>query len=259
MRIDFKTFKYKWHRPASNQFPTGSRVYKGFQGSGKTLSMVKYARDILKKYPNCVIFSNIKLYGFEQLYYHQEFDEESETYYYLRDNGNYQFIHDDELLKHALQFRNGTDGVLVLLDEAHLYFNKKTGISLDVLTAISQQRKDRKRIVFSSQIWEELDISLRKQVKEIVSCRCLFGFLQFNTVYNGETLCYQYNPDGTSGYNAKKIYSELFKHSDFLYESYNTYQKIITNQDYNRSPSSDSHINVVNSTKKQKTKTLFSF
>ena len=45
----------------ANQFPTGSRVYKGYQGSGKTLSMVKYAQDIVKKYPNCAIFSNIRL------------------------------------------------------------------------------------------------------------------------------------------------------------------------------------------------------
>lgn len=240
MRIYWDTFTKKWHRPPRNQFPTGSRVYKGFQGSGKTLSMVKYAKDLLKAYPDMVIFSNINIYGIEQLYYHQAYDDEQKCYYYERDNGNYQFIHDDELLKHALMFRNGTGGVLVLLDEAHLYFNKKTGISLDVLTAISQQRKDRKRLVFSSQIWEELDISLRKQVKEIVNCRCLLGFLQINTIFNGETLRYQHNLDGSSGYNAKKISTEIFKHSDYLYNSYNTYQKIITNQQYDRPLTSSS-------------------
>lgn len=244
MRVDWRTFKQKWHKPEPNQFPTGSRVYKGYQGSGKTLSMVKYAQDVLKKFPNCVIFSNIRLYGFKQLYYHQDYDEDSDNYYYKRDDGNYQFIHDDEMLSHALLFRNGTDGCLILLDEAHLFFNKKTGISLDVLTAISQQRKDRKRLVFSSQIWEELDISLRKQVKEIVSTRCLFNCIQFNTVYDGETLHYQYNPDGTSGYTAKKLYTEIFKHSDQLYQSYNTYQKILTNQSYSRLPTPDTHINL---------------
>ena len=242
MRVDWRTFKEKWHKPAPNQFPTGSRVYKGFQGSGKTLGMVKYAQDILKQFPDCVIFSNIRLYGFEQLHYRQVYDDDTDNYYYEREYGNYQFIHDDEILKHALLFRNGTNGCLVLLDEAHLYFNKKNGISLDVLTAISQQRKDRKRLVFSSQIWEELDISLRKQVKEIVSCRCLFHCVQINTIYDGETLRYQYNQDGTSGYNAKKLYTEIFKHSDRLYNSYNTYQKILTNQSYSRSPSFDNNI-----------------
>lgn len=244
MKIYWKTFKEKWHKPPKAQFPTGSRVYKGFQGSGKTLSMVKYVHDILKQYPDCAVFSNIRLYDLEQLNYSQNYDDDDKTFYYSRNCGNYQFIHDDEILKHALLFRNGTSGVLVLLDEAHLYFNKKSGISLDVLTAISQQRKDRKKLVFSSQIWEELDISLRKQVKEIVSCRSLFGCIQVNTIYDGETLRYQYNPDGSSGYNANKILTEIYKHSDSLYNSYNTYQKIITNQNYSRLPSSDSHINI---------------
>lgn len=251
MKIYWKTFPQKWTKPKQNTFPTGSRVYKGFQGSGKTLSMVKYVHDILKQFPDCVIFSNIRLYGIEQLHYHQEYDNENDNYYYVRDHGNYQFIHDDELLKHALLFRNGDKGVLVLLDEAHLYFNKKNGISLDVLTAISQQRKDKKRLVFSSQIWEELDISLRKQVKEIVSCRCIYGCIQINTIYDGETLTYQYNSDGSSGYNAKKIRTEIYKHSDQLYQSYNTYQKIITNQNYSRLNTSDTHINIPTSTPKR--------
>ena len=71
----------------------------------------------------------------------------------------------EELLVFALAERRGAKGVLILLDEAHLYFHKSKGMPLDVLTAISQQRKDRRKLVFSSQIWEELDISLRKQVK----------------------------------------------------------------------------------------------
>lgn len=259
MKIDLKSFKEHWTRPPRGQFPTGSRVYKGYQGSGKTLSMVKYVYDILKDYPDCVVFSNIRLYNIPQLHYHQEYDEFDKVFYYKRDMGTYQFIHDDELLKHALMFRNGEMGVLVLLDEAHLYFNKKSGISLDVLTAISQQRKDRKKLVFSSQIWEELDISLRKQVKEIVNCRCLFHLLQFNTIYNGETLTYQRFIDGSSGWNAKKLYSELFKHNDILYNSYNTYQKIITNQNYSRTPSSDVYNTIVTQDSKRSKHSLFSF
>lgn len=214
MKIFWNTFPKKWVPPKRNQFPTGSRVYKGFQGSGKTLSMCKYALDIAKAYPECQIFSNFIIHGIK----------------------NYYLIKNDEDLILALSYRNGTDGVLVLLDEAHLYFGKKNGISLDVLTAISQQRKDRRRIVFSSQIWEELDISLRKQVKEIVSCRTLFGFIQINTISDGESLSY----DKLAGeYVAKKIRTEIFKHNLDLYNSYDTYQKIITNEQYNRPFTSD--------------------
>lgn len=209
MKIYWDTFLKKWVKPKKNQFPTGSRVYKGFQGSGKSLSMVKYAQDISKEYPESLIYSNMKLKNIK----------------------NYVFIENDSVLKEALSLSNGERGVLILLDEAHLYFNKKSGISLDVLTCISQQRKDRKRLVFSSQIWEELDISLRKQVKEIVSCRCFAGKFQINTLSDGETLTY----DKQLGeYVAKRIRYEIFKHYKELYDSYDTYQKIVSNRDYQR-------------------------
>ena len=182
MKIDWRSFRRKYTRPKKGLFPVGSRVYKGFQGSGKTLSMVKYALDIHKKFPDAYIFSNIHIKGI--------------------DEKHYCYIENDAILKYALEVQRGERGVLVLLDEAHLYFNKKSGISLDVLTAISQQRKDRRRLVFSSQIWEELDISLRKQVKEIVSCRNIMGLIQVNTISDGETLTY----DKLQGeYVAKKI------------------------------------------------------
>lgn len=213
MKIYWNTFPKKWRPQPKGQFPTGSRVYKGFQGSGKTLSMTKYALDLAQKFPECEVFSNFKINGIE----------------------NFHYISNDNDLKSALALKNGAGGVLVLLDEAHLYFGKKSGISLDVLTAISQQRKDRRRIVFSSQIWEELDISLRKQVKEIVSCRTFFSFLQINTISDGETLSY----DKLEGaYVAKKIRTEIFKHNEELYASYDTFQKIITNEEYSRTPSS---------------------
>lgn len=220
MRIYWNTFPKKWTPPKRGTFPTGSRVYKGFQGSGKTLSMVKYAIDLSKAYPNCQVFSNFIIKGID----------------------NFNYIDNDNDLKYALGLRNGTDGVLVLLDEAHLYFGKKSGISLDVLTAISQQRKDRRRIVFSSQIWEELDISLRKQVKEIVNCRCFFGFLQVNTISDGESLSY----DKLHGeYVAKKIRTEIFKHNLELYNSYDTLQKIITNEEYSRTPSGATNVTLL--------------
>lgn len=212
MRVYWNTFLKKYVRPPKNQFPTGSRVYKGFQGSGKTLSMVKYAFDIQKQFPNCIIVSNIR----------------------IKNLNNFYYIENDKILHDALEYSSGEGGMLILLDEAHLYFNKKSGISLDVLTAISQQRKDRKRLVFSSQIWEELDISLRKQVKEIVNCRCIMGKLQINSISDGETLTYN-KLEGE--YQAKHITTEVFKHYKALYDCYDTRQKIITNKQYNREPS----------------------
>jgi hypothetical protein len=209
MRIDFESFTKSWHMPSRGQFPIGSRVYCGFQGSGKTLSMIHYVIKIRREYPACAVFSNIKL---------------------TIPDFPYAYFQTAEQLSTALNASFDANGKIILIDEAHLFFNKKSGISLDVLTAISQQRKDRTRIVFSSQIWEELDISLRKQVKEIVRCHKIFN-LQINTVSNGETLTYD---KIQSEYVAKKLYTEVFKHSDELYRCYDTRQKIVTNKDYTR-------------------------
>lgn len=226
MRVYWDTFLKRWTRPPKNQFPVGSRVYKGYQGSGKTLSMVKYAFDLQKAYPKCIIFSNIIIRGLN----------------------NFHYIENDLDLKTAIELQNGASGVLVLLDEAHLYFNKKSGIPLDLLTSISQQRKDRRRLVFSSQIWEELDISLRKQVKEIVSCKCYMSKLQINTISDGESLAFD---KLSSEYVAKKIRTEVFKHNTELYRSYDTYQKIFTNKSYNR-PVTQSNVAVYNNISQKK-------
>lgn len=215
MKIYWKTFAQKWQKPPKNQFPIGSIVFKGHQGCGKTLSLVQYVIELQKQFPDCLVYSNVHIKGLK----------------------NYTYIDTDEKLVEALKVQNGTQGVAVVLDEAHLYFGKKTGIPLDVLTAISQQRKDRRRIIFTSQVWEELDISLRKQVKDIVNCKNLFGLIQINKVYDGETLTYD---KLSSSYVADKKYTYIFKHSLELYSAYNTYQKIITNENYNRNPQSPS-------------------
>lgn len=208
MRVDWQSFRKKYTPPLKGQFPVGSRVYIGRQGKGKTLSMVEYTHYLMEKYPDAVVFSNVILFGVK-----------------------YHHIKEDSDLSLALAYQNGAAGVLVLLDEAHLTFGKKTGISVDVLTSISQQRKDRRRLVFSSQIWNELDISIRKQVQEVVDCKS-FGRFQLNTVYDGESIRLD---KSDYSYSMEKIERELYKHNDEYYGRYDTFQKILTNEQYTRS------------------------
>lgn len=204
MRIDWNSFIKHRTPEKGKQFPTGSAVYFGFQGQGKTLAMTDYAFRIKREFPECKVFANYNLFGID-----------------------YTYCFSDEDVKDALSYQNGKNGVLILLDEAHLYFGKKTGIGLETLTAISQQRKDRRRIVFTSQIWEELDISLRKQVKEIYHCKKILNLILIN-VSDGETLSYD---KLKSEYVANHKRWEIFKMNDEYYNRYNTYQKIITNDE----------------------------
>lgn len=148
----------------------------------------------------------------------------------LLKNLDYILIKDNIDLHNCLKIQNGEDGVLIALDEAHLFFNKKDGISLDVLTCISQQRKDRRKIFFTTQIWEELDVSLRKQVKEVVNCNNI-GRIQINKIIDGESIVFDKMLGTWVG--DTKAYA-IYKHNKELYQKYDTYQKIINNQEYHR-------------------------
>lgn len=208
MIIDWESFKKPYKAPTKGLFPIGSRVYIGRQGKGKTLSMVQYTHWLQERHPKCKVFSNVILRGIK-----------------------YKLLRSDDDVARALAYQNGQDGVLVLLDEAHLFFNVQSGIPMDVVTAISQQRKDRRRIVFSSQIWNELSMSLRKQVEEVVNCRS-FGRIQWNTVYYGDTV--QLDKSDYS-YVMAKMHTEVYKHNQEYYDRYDTYQKIVRNNQYDNS------------------------
>lgn len=215
MKIDFKSFFKHRTKEDKKGFPTGSRVYYGHQGNGKSLSMARYVIQLKNEFPNCKVYSNLLLKGID-----------------------FTPIKTPSDLADALSVRNGGDGVLVCIDEAHLFFNNtRGGISLDVLTAISQQRKDRRKIVFTSQIWEEMDISLRKQVPEIIKCKKIMNMIVL-THFNGYTM--KYNKQENE-FIAEKDYTEIFKLNDELYNCYDTYQKIITNDEYHREFANNSY------------------
>lgn len=210
-RVDFRSFGKKLSKQDKNPFPIGTRVYVGHQGKGKTLSMVDYAYRLAAVYPEMVLYTNVII---------------------KKPIGIKVFaISTPEGLKKALEHQNGEKGVLVLLDEAHLFWSKKDGIPLEVIGAISQQRKDRRRIVFTTQVWYSMDIDLRRQVKEVVVCR-QFPFwqkLQWNTVFDGETVKQTVDNDITMD----RIFTEFFKHNDEYHTRYDTHQKITKNSDHN--------------------------
>lgn len=226
--IDRKSLTKKKSPEKHGQFPTGTRAYKGWQGRGKTLSITEYVFRLKEKYPECVIFSNVKMQGIPDFHYTKT----------------------DEEVRQGLRFRNGEKGVINVIDECHLYCNKKTGISIDFLTQISQQRKERRKIVISSQIWEDLDISLRKQVPEIITCRNFLN-LQINTISNGEGL--HYNKQ-SGQYEAPLRGVEIFKRNDEYFKRYDTYQKVETNEVYRReiTPSTALVVKEISSLKNRK-------
>ena len=81
--------------------PDGILVFCGPQGSGKTLSAVRYVLDLLRAFPNAILCSNVKIYG-------------------LPDSVRYvQYTGLDCFDK----YNNGFEGVIFLIDEIHIEFN----------------------------------------------------------------------------------------------------------------------------------------
>lgn len=208
MVIDWRSFLFKYKRPPKNQFPAEMVVYKGHQGCGKSLSLTCDAFDIVKDFPNCKVFSNMKLYGM-----------------------GYVPITSNNDLINALQYKNGELGVLIILDEAQNYFNKKNGVPIEVMAQFCQNRKNRRCILMTSQIWEDLDVMLRKQVKTVVNCTCLFGKIQINRYLNGYELSFD---KMTGEFVAPKKFTKVFKHNKKYYSRYETLEIIQTNETYNR-------------------------
>ena len=165
----FDTVEYKHKFDKEHPFyfkPFGTCIFCGAQGYGKTLSAVQYVINIMKKYPRTVIVSNvaIKSYPFNA-YLDGEtirrLDDDSivttESILYEAENHiDYQPYCLEytglDMLKYVC---NAEYGVVFLIDEIHLELNslESKNIDIEVMVEISQQRKQRKHIVGTSQIY----------------------------------------------------------------------------------------------------------
>lgn len=177
--------------------PEGLLVFSGVQGSGKTLSAVQYCLNILKEYPNCIFCSNVKIEGVDFIPY--------------------------DGIESLTSLENGYAGVLYLIDEMHLEFNslESKNISIEEMTEIAQQRKQRKHIVGTSQVFMRLAKAFREQVHDVIMCNCHFGLLQHNVWMDGTTATEE---DGKLIGNTKGNF--WFFHNQELYGAYDTYAKM---------------------------------
>lgn len=217
----------------------GLIVFTGAQGEGKTLSAVKYACEILKEYPKCKLCTNLMIkdfpivtlsdfirdwYGIEAF---TKFDRLSEY-------SQYKIIQDYILLNRVFAFndaddlrryQNGEEGVLYLIDEIQLYFNslESKNINMDVMVEIAQQRKQRKNIIATSQIFGRMAKPLREQFNTVVKCHNFASILQRNWFIRQEDI----TPDADM-MNPRGIVSNTwwFFHSRVDYERYDTFYKI---------------------------------
>lgn len=196
----FSALKYKrdFRREHPEYFdPEGLLVFCGVQGSGKTLSAVQYCLNILSQYPDCLFCSNVKIEGIDFIPY--------------------------DGIQSLTSLENGYAGVLYLIDEMHLEFNslESKNISIEEMTEIAQQRKQRKHIVGTSQVFMRLAKAFREQVHDVVLCNCHLGLLQHNRWVDGTTASEE---DGKFQGDMKGNF--WFFHNRDLYGAYDTYAKM---------------------------------
>ena len=209
--------------------PFGTLVFCGSQGSGKTLSAVRYCNKLLNDFPYAVFNITNRPFNARLV----ATDDELEPFVVVSDVDGQRVTEETIISKQhkyvtveydgldSLKFiNNGKQGVLFFIDELHLEMNslESKNIDIDVMTEISQQRK---HIVGSSQVFMRLAKPLREQIKNVVLCKCFFGLVQWNKLIDGETAVER---DGKLECEVKK--RVLWTHFPELYEEYDTYAKM---------------------------------
>lgn len=179
---------------------TGINIFCGSQGSGKTLSMVHYLKKILKDFPRAILVTNMEL-----------------NFPICNKVINYEGFD-------SFQIENDIYGVIYVLDEIHLILNslESKGVPLSVIVELSQQRKQRKLILGSSQVYSRMAKPLREQIKNVIVCKNYFKIFQFN--YLIDAFSTTEKSDGKL--KITKLKCAFFFHSIADYTSYDTYKKM---------------------------------
>ena len=178
----------------------GINIFCGPQGSGKTLSMVHYFQKIIHDYPKAIVVTNIE--------FNFEIPNQVIQYSGFKD----------------FEIENGIYGVIYLLDEIHLILNslESKGVPLSVIVELSQQRKQRKLILGSSQVYSRMAKPLREQIRNVIVCKNYFGIFQLNYLIDA----FETSENANGKLEVKKMKTSFFFHRKEDYTNYDTYKKM---------------------------------
>lgn len=181
--------------------PEGLMIFCGEQGSGKTLSAVQYVKKLCEAYPAAILCTNVAIMGLPPTTQVVEYDG----------------------LDCLKSLENGYAGVIYLIDEIHLEFNslESKNIDIEVMIEVSQQRKQRKHIVGTTQVYGRLAKPFREQIRNVVLCDNFFKVFQFNRLIDGSK-----SREENGKLITETCRSFFWVHSPALYDCYDTYAKM---------------------------------
>lgn len=230
-------------------YPEGLLVFCAEQGAGKTLSAVQYCIKVNNMYPDAVFCTNVSIKEFPincyyeiknitenltKIYFYtiasdeivrivNVFTENGETRTEIENIKDIKIVVAYDGIDCIKDLSNGIEGVLYLIDEIHLEFNslESKNIPIEIMVEVSQQRKQRKHIVGTSQVYMRLAKPLREQIDTVVICKNYLSCIQYNTVINGKTAV-----EDNGKLQAEILHKFLWFHKPELYDSYDTYAKM---------------------------------
>ena len=178
----------------------GITCYAGRQGAGKTTAMVEYLERMRRKYPECLIVTN---FGYQH-----------ET----RPMGGWNDFFD---------VRNGEKGVIFAIDEIQNEFSSSNWKNFPetLLSEITQQRKQKIKIVATTQVFTRMAKPLREQTFEVVDCKTLAGRWTFTKAFEAD----EYNAVIDQPNLKNKLHRKWrknFVQTALLRSTYDSYSKV---------------------------------
>ena len=179
--------------------PYGLTVFCGRQGGGKTISMVEYLHRMKQLYPDCKIVTN------------------------------FNYISQDMPFVSWRQFtevRNGLDGVIFAIDELQNEYNSNNWKDFpeELLSTVTMQRKQRIKIVATSQVFTRVVKQLREQCYEVVECKTFLGRWTKQRCYDADDYNYIIdNPNPKAKFKTPKKWRYSFVQSNFIRNLFDSY------------------------------------
>ena len=179
---------------------TGINIFTGSQGSGKSLSMIHVFKKLIHDFPKAIVVTNLE--------FNFKIPNKIKKYEGFED----------------FKIENGIYGVIYLLDEIHLILNslESKGVPLSIIVELSQQRKQRKLILGTSQVYSRMAKPLREQIRNIIICKNYFSLFQINYLVDA----FESQEDNNGKLKFKKMKVSFFFHRKEDYLAYDTYKKM---------------------------------
>lgn len=182
--------------------PYGLTMYCGRQGDGKTTAMIEQLERYRERFPKAIILTN---FG------------------YIHETQPFTSWND------LLNIRNGDEGVIFAIDEIQNEFSTTASKNFpeSLLSEITQQRKQKIKILSTSQVFRRVAKPLREQTYEVVECKTILGRWTFTKCFDADDyneMLDSNNPD--MKYKIRRKYRRNFVQDNKLRELFDSYAKV---------------------------------